>query len=182
MLEEPSNSRAFRGRLSFSPAEALAQTRAEKRLDGVKLEWTMGSVQPSDIVKATTAAPIFISNRVQELLSAGEFSGWQTYPVEVFGRDGIQFHGYQGLAVHGRCGAIDSARSVPFDKAMPAGTFTWFRGLYFDPSTWDGSDIFMPAEAVGWIFVVESVRNALIASRVKNVVLTPLDQVERMTR
>jgi hypothetical protein len=39
----------------------------------------------------------------------------------------------------------------------------------------------MPMDRVGWIFVVEGVKNAFVASKVKNVVLTRLCDVERMT-
>jgi hypothetical protein len=141
----------------------------------------MGGHKPSDIVRATTAAPVIISDRVRRLLSEKEFSGWKTYPIEVSGKEGVTLPGYHGLAVHGRCGPIENARSVPFEKSMPGGTFTWFQGLYFDPATWDGSDIFMPMDRVGWIFVVEGVKNAFVASKVKNVVLTRLSDVERMT-
>lgn len=177
--EEPGNSRAFRGRISLSNAEALAQTRSEAETQGVKLEWAMGAQKPSDVIRATIAPPIIMSERVRSLLDA--FSGWKPYPVEVWGRDGTTFGGYNGLAVQGRCGFIETARSLPFEKTMPGGRFIWFRGLYFDPATWDGSDIFMPMDKVGWVFVVESVRTAFLRSKVKNVVFTPLSEIERMT-
>ena len=38
----------------------------------------------------------------------------------------------------------------------------------------------MPAGNLGWIFVVEAVKRAFEKAKVRNVVFTPLDEVERM--
>ncbi len=127
-------------------------------------------------------APMIVSDRIVDILKSEGFSGWDTYPVELYGRDGSRIPGYQGLAVRGRCGVVDRERSVPFKKVMPGGVFTWWRGLYFDPATWDGSDIFVASERGGWIFVLDEVKRALLDAGVKNLQFTPLDDVERMTR
>jgi hypothetical protein len=39
----------------------------------------------------------------------------------------------------------------------------------------------MPADKVGWIFVVEDVRRAFASAKIRNVLFTPLDAVERAT-
>lgn len=62
---------------------------------------------------------------------------------------------------------------------MPGGVFPYWRGLYFDPDTWDGSDIFMPGGRTGWVFVLDHVRDALEKAHVKNVAFQRLDEVER---
>jgi hypothetical protein len=122
---------------------------------------------------------LILHERVFDLLRAGGFSGWQPYPCEVIDKAGIRLGGYSGLAVRGRCGPIDNSRSIEFDKIMPGGTFKWWRGLFFDPATWDGSDFFMPTEGrSGLIFVTEPVKKAL--ERVKHIVLSRLDLVERV--
>ena len=181
VLEEPENNRAFRGRILLSVADAFAVTRAEKPTGCVEVRWAMGGSLPLDIIRTTIAPPVIVSDRVIEILEAGKFSGWKTYPVELYRKDDISIRGYHGLAVCGRCGPIDDSRSVKFDKIMPGGVFAWWRGLYFDPATWDGSDLFMPAGNIGWIFVVDAVKRALKEAKVKNVRFTPLDDVERMT-
>lgn len=140
----------------------------------------MGAASPGDIIWTTSAVPILLSERIVGLLREGHFTGWDVVPVELRNRVGGILPTYYFLRVPGRCGPIDNERAVKFDKSMPGGVFPRWRGLYFDPATWDGSDLFMPTGNVGWIFVVEAVKKAFEKAKVKNVVFTALDQVERM--
>jgi hypothetical protein len=138
----------------------------------------VGFSAPADIIHTTFAAPVLVSDRVLGILKLGEFTGWDTYPVKVFGKEGVPMPGYSGLAVRGRCGPIDRGLSKKIDKIYPGGVFPVWRGMYFDAATWDGSDVFMPAGNGGWIFVVEAVKRAFDKAKVKNVRFTPLDEVE----
>lgn len=181
LLGEPGNSRAFRGDVALDRSDALAVTRAEKRLARVQVRWTMGRAIAADVIWSTLAAPLLVSDRVVDLLEGGGFCGWKTYPVELSGKDGSQINGYHGLSVDGRCGTIDNARSERVDKLMPGGVFPVWRGVYFDEATWDGSDLFMPANTWSWIFVVEAVRRAFTAAKVKNVCFNALPDIDRIT-
>lgn len=142
-------------------------------------QWGMGAKAPTDVIWTGIAAPLLISDRLVELLGTLGARGWSTYKVHLSGKSGERIAGYSGLSVHGRCGSIDSQRSVTFDKIMPGGVFRWWRGLYFDPATWDGSHLFMPSGRAGWIFVVDEVREALEKAKVKNVDFRRLDLTER---
>jgi hypothetical protein len=51
-------------------------------------------------------------------------------------------------------------------------------GLLFDPASWDGSDLFMPAGKNSWKFVVQEVKEAFEKAKVRNIDFTPLDQME----
>jgi hypothetical protein len=135
---------------------------------------------PEDVVWTGFAAPVIVSNRVISLFLTERFDGWDTYEVALSGKSGEQIAGYCGLVVHGRCGLIDNSLSTKFEKTMPGGVFSSWRGLYFDPETWDGSDMFMPEGGSGWIFVVGAVKDAFEKAKVKNVVFTPLSDVERI--
>ena len=77
----------------------------------------------------------------------------------------------------GRCGPIDNSRSEIIQKRLPGGWVPHWKGLYFDPATWDGSDIFQP-EGTGYILVVESVKRALVRAKVKNLVFKRLDEID----
>jgi hypothetical protein len=57
-----------------------------------------------------------------------------------------------------------------------------WKGLFFDPASWDGSDFFMPAHKVGHLFVVEEVKRAFEKAKISNVKFEPLDQFERSWR
>lgn len=125
--------------------------------------WSMGARQPVDVIWTGIAAPVLISDRVVNLLSRARAGGWNTYEVALHGKGGEAiggYHGYHGLSVHGRCGEIDNSRSVEVPKVYPAGVFPVWRGLYFDPETWDGSELFMSAGSEGWVFVVDEVKQA----------------------
>jgi hypothetical protein len=140
----------------------------------------MGSSRPGDIVWTTLAVPVLLSERIVGLLREGQFTGWDVVPVELQDKTGGTLPTYYFLRVRGRCGPIDNERSVKFDKIMPGGVFPRWRGLYFDPSTWDGCDVFTSASDIAWVFVVEAVKSAFEKAKVKNVLFTPLDEVERM--
>ncbi len=177
-LDEGRDRIAFRGRISLDDSRAV--TRAEYTPPGpVEVRWEMGRKRPSDIVYTTSVDPVLISDRIVGILKASELSGWKTYPVDLFGKDGHQISGYQGLAVHGRCGPIDNSQSVRIDKIYPGGIFPRWRGLYFDPMTWDGSDLFMPTDSSGWIFAVDAVKQAFEKAKVTNVQFKPLDEIDR---
>jgi hypothetical protein len=82
---------------------------------------------------------MIVSDRVLDVLRDIGALGWSTYEVELIGRKDEPITGYQGLFVHGRCGGIDNSRSVEIPKEYPAGVFSVWKGLYFEPSSWDGT-------------------------------------------
>jgi hypothetical protein len=155
-------------------------TRAEECLDRVVIRWAMGAAIPTDVIRTTFAAPIVVHQRVIDILLAAKFSGWSTYPVEVCTKDGEILTDYKGLSITGRCGPIQNERSTKIDRILPGGIFPVWLGLYFDPATWDGSDVFMPAGKTGWIFVSAEVKGAFERAKVKNIVFTPSERIERL--
>jgi len=179
LLQEPGNSRAFRGEISCTVEEAFAITRGSKPSGPIVVRWARGGKSPSDVVRTTTVAPFIVSERVIDVLERYKFLGWQNYHVELIGPDGARIPGYRGLAVTGRCGPINNSLSVKFPKIMPGGVFPWWRGLYFDPKTWDGSDLFMPEGKSAWILAVDEVKQAFVDAHITNVVFSRLDVIER---
>lgn len=139
----------------------------------------MGAASPLDVIWTGFAAPLLISDRVVELLKSFGAHGWSTYNVQLLTKTGESITGYSGLSVHGRCGPIDNSKSVETLKRYPAGNFPVWKGLYFDPETWDGSHIFMPAGRGGWIVLVDEVKRAFEKAKVKNIAFKRLDEVER---
>ncbi|MBN1206565.1 MAG: hypothetical protein JXB05_16885 [Myxococcaceae bacterium] len=69
--------------------------------------------------------------------------------------------------------------SVEVPRIYPGGIFPVWKGLFFDPASWDGSDFFMPAQRFGFVFVVEEVKKTFERAKIRNVKFTPLDQFER---
>lgn len=177
---ESGGSRAFRVNLGAETTdEALGLIRAEFHpAHPIKAEWAMGSAQPVEVIWTTYAAPIIVSDSVVQLLRSHGFTGWSLYDVTVHGKQGEPIPGYHGLAITGRCGAIDWSKGIAEPKVYPARVSTVWKGLFFDPASWDGSDLFMPANTA-LVCAVEAVKKAFKKAKVRNVVFEALDQFER---
>jgi hypothetical protein len=132
----------------------------------------------TDIMWSDSIHIIAISENIQSLLLANQITGWKTYPITVFNREGIELKGYSGLSIIGKECRRDRSRSQIITKqAVPNGEpFDVYKGLYFDESDWDGSDIFLVQH--NRIVVTERVRKIFIKNKIRNVSLVPLSEVE----
>jgi hypothetical protein len=177
---EPGLHRGFRADVELSVKAAFSITRKECSSNNVVIaRWQMGATSPSDVIWTSIAAPLLVSDRVVEILRKLGATGWSTYGVALVGKRGERIGGFHGLAVHGRCGPIDNSKSVEVQRQFPGGLMSMWRGLYFEPSTWDGSHLFMPAGKGGWIFVVNEIRVALEKARIKHIKFMSLEGIER---
>jgi hypothetical protein len=140
----------------------------------------MGRALPSDAIWTSHAVPLILGEKAWHVLERGGFSGWSSYAVRVFDKDGAQIEGYKGLVVTGRCGPIDNSRSVLVDKQMPGGVFPVYKGVYFAEDSWDGTDIFCPSNVCGLIFVSRPVRDAFTRAKIRNLNFKPLSQFEQI--
>ena len=173
--------RAFTADLDLRGADDFAVTRGEELAPpGCSARWAMGATNPSDVIWTRVAAPVLLSERLVAMLREQGFTGWDTYPVTLTDRRGARLPDYHGLSVQGRCGPIDPSRSTRISKEYPAGPFPVARGVYFDESSWDGSDVFVSTDGKGWIFVVEAVQRFFDRARIKNLQLVPLTEFEQM--
>jgi hypothetical protein len=167
----------FRANIQVRTRGDLLLKRAELRPEQpVRIDWYMGRKVPEDVIWAATA-PI-VSGKFIALLQENGFTGWTTYPVEVFDKAGTRVEDYSGLAVTGRCGPVDRSKSMSVLERYPARTVPKLKGYFFDPETWDGTDLFMPsAEFDARIFITVAVRDVLRRAKVKNIRMPALDEV-----
>jgi len=181
-LGESGNSRAFRGDLGVETTEeSFALTRAELHPNRpITVTWAMGSDKPVDVMWTTYATPLIVADSVVQLLRSHEFTGWSLYEVSVRDKQGHVCPSYHGFAVTGRCGNIDWAQGIEVPRIFPAGISPVWKGLFFDPESWDGSDFFMSADGSGYVFMVEAVKKAFERAKIRNVKFKPLDQFERV--
>lgn len=140
--------------------------------------------KPRDWVATTWTILDLVSEHFCSVLRDGRYTGWKTYPVDLHGKGDERIDGYHGLAITGRCGPIDDSKSVetwrePRVVRKPGQRVQVWVGLYFDPGTWDGSDLFVP-EGTAMIIVVEAVKKALEKAKVSNVRFTRLTEYERL--
>jgi hypothetical protein len=178
-VDDPCADHPFRASLHVTDEFALLRGEAKPDLP-IAAQWAMGSSKPGDVVWTTSATPVLVSQSVVNMLHHERFTGWDALAVELREKSGSTLP-YYFLSIQGRCGPIDNTRSIKVDRIMPGGSFPRWHGIYFDSGTWDGSDVFTSASDVAWIFVVEAVKLAFEKAKIKNVVFTPLDQVERRT-
>lgn len=63
-------------------------------------------------------------------------------------------------------------------KDYPGGRFPCYKGQYFDPDTWDGSDLFTPTtSSTGKIFMLEPVKQALDWAKIRNLIFRRPDDI-----
>ena len=137
--------------------------------------------KPRDLVATAYGTVDLLSDRVIQIFRDGGYTGWTTFPVEVYGKHGERIEGYHGFAVTGRCGPIvwSKGKKVRKPPPVPWGqSYDAWVGMYFDPDSWDGSDIFLP-EACASTIVVEKVMLALTKAKVTNIKFESLTEFER---
>lgn len=127
--------------------------------------------RPTDLMHGSDPALRLLSPAAVATFTDAGLTGWTTYPVTI---DGRGFNGspdgYVGLAVTGRCGPIERDRARSEVRLSPIGKpYRASVGLYVDPSSWDGSDLFMPRDETDAVLVSDRARRALLAGKLTNI-------------
>ena len=170
-LRYPGSLRAYEpDRLGLSYQERHDYSKGEAvPAEPLRIAWSAGSMTPEDLVwigvKQFVASP-----RCLEVLAG--FTGWRTYPVEVYDGGGMLVPGYAAIAVTGRCGRVLSDLTREEGEGIRAN----YVGLVFSPNEWDGSDIFFPLYGVGPI-ATASLREAMRSAKITNLRATQLTKV-----
>lgn len=124
-----------------------------------------------------SGSPLFcVSTRLLDILLEHRFTGWATYPVEVYDNNDNALLGYRGFSVKGLRLERDLGHSKVITNCIPGGKPTrYYRGLYFDEKKWDGADFFW---VNGATVVTGRVARAIEDAQVTNVAFTALPEVE----
>jgi hypothetical protein len=153
-------------------------TRCERRpKKAVTITHDMGEPMPKDAFWTSAVVPLIVSQRFIDVLLENRFTGWDTYPVKVHAKGGELVPGYHGLCISGRCGPVLWEKSEVIYKDYPGSRFPCYKGEYFDPDTWDGSDLFMRTTFTGVMYVLEPVKNALTRAKIRNLLFERLDEI-----
>lgn len=134
----------------------------------------------TDVLNSTSGQLMLLSARVCEAMMP--FSGWRPLPAVIVAADGAERRDFVVLCVEGRSGPIDDALSErvtlpPPVPGAPGGP--GLRGLYFEPDTWDGSDVFAP-EGSTLTFVTQDVGGAIERLKPTNALIEQLSEIEQM--
>jgi hypothetical protein len=173
IMADPVDDGAWFGTIDL-PDEILARLflGEEQHTAPIVVRHFMGGDAPTDVVWTEGESAVIVNQRVVDVLTAEGFTGWATWPASLLMADGSTLVGYHGLAITGRCGRIDYALAELID---PSGPLPLYGPPFFDPASWDGSDLF--ASDLHGPFVVPAVKTAMERAGVGNVSFLPLTEV-----
>jgi hypothetical protein len=140
----------------------------------LNVHWAMGRPNPEDVTGGRSIGLFYLSPEVQELLVANGLTGWSTYPIALHNKAGEICPGYAGLSITGRCGPIDEQGGRVMPGQKPGIKYVLRMGLYFDATTWDGSDFFCPEGRNAYMFATERVKRLFEQNAIKRFKFTPL--------
>jgi hypothetical protein len=145
----------------------------------IKMGAYMGGSKKTDYLWTDLVYIFCISERIVRCFIENKITGWQTYPVEVFGKQKEKIKGYYGFSIiGGECQRDRSPSKIVTRQAVSKGKpFDVYHGLFFRKEDWDGSDIFIIRD-YGGIVVTEKVYKLLKKEKVTNIKLIPLPEVE----
>lgn len=95
-----------------------------------------------DILDTRYISAYLISDKMRDLLSSNNITGWETYPIELYDKKEHPICGYNGFSITGRGGEFDKNYELGYlnnDKNHFGATT---RGVY-NLNNWDGSDFFI---------------------------------------
>jgi len=182
ILNESRSDGLFRAR-PVAVLDYLAILRGEVTPKGeIPFSWIAGSDSPGDIVWTDALFPMLLSSQARLALKG--ITGWASHPVSLRDPDEHLLSDFHLLTVQGRCGKIDFARSTVVHQNYPGGVTREYRGIFFDEDSWDHSDIFMPENRIGYIFVSEKAKIAFEKLGSSGPHIEPLEQIQldEMTR
>jgi len=133
-----------------------------------------------DLLETGWASLYLFSERIITAFEANNISGWKKYPAEVYDKKGLPIHGYSVFAVTGRAGPINDSLSeiIWKDPPVPEGNCYQVRkGMYFDLSSWDRSDIFILKKSLA-IVVTQKVKSLLEEIKATNFNLKSVIDIE----
>lgn len=132
----------------------------------------------TDILDTGFPGFYLLSNTLISILKDNGFTGWKTYPVRIYDKEGNDVRGFQGLSVTGSCGHTYYKESSIFEKKYVSNgpVYKFYKGEFVNE--WDGSDFFLPENTIDTI-VTKKVADELKKNKITNLCLDNLEDIER---
>ena len=179
-LDDPISKRSMRGRFEDRKSSEISTGEYQPSAP-IRVTWSMGGAEPTDFIWTTSAIPLIMHERILDIFRGNQFTGWQSFDVEVHDKLGNPVKGYHGLTVTGRCGPQDYGASRIVLKEYPGGWCPLFAGSYYSRGPWNGEAIFMPGTAEGGRsvsafnrIITEPLAKALLKAKAKNIRIAPI--------
>jgi len=132
-----------------------------------------------DIIHTGCVNLFLISHHLGEVMNKYDLTGWKTFPVTIYDKQGSLVVGYRGLSIIGRSGPIIYNDATVFNKRLvPNGSMNkYYKGMFIDPDTWDKSDIFLPYGAYN-IIVSQKACDVFLDEKISNLRLDNISDIE----
>jgi hypothetical protein len=133
---------------------------------------------PADFIWTGAVPLLCVSERVTAILREHDVKGWGTYDVAIADRKKQPVPGYCGFSVISFAGNLDfsSSQIVTMPSVISIGkAMEYYIGFAFDPTQWDGSDIFRVG---GFMIATDKVKNIFKRNHITNVRLIPILDVQ----
>ena len=174
MVNDPASKKNFRGEITGKIGDFAQLLRGEFTKKQIDVKHLEGGKEPSQLFWNTVCDPFCVNEEVLRILKENELTGWKAIPATVTDKNKKKWKNYFAITVTGRTNHIDYMDSVIVFNKMPGGLFPSFKGLYFTPDTWDGSDIFMEradnnGKATAFVYVTKRLVDIFKKHKITNV-------------
>lgn len=131
----------------------------------------------TDILDTGWPSLYLISDRIKTLLKENHLTGWQTFPIKLYDKEGREIFGYHGFSIVGKCSPTTYKNCEIIEKRMvPSGPLCkFYKGVLIED--WDGTDFFTP-EGSYEIFISKRAANTLQKNKISNMRLENLAECE----
>lgn len=113
---------------------------------------------------------ILISNKLKTILYENALTGWETFPVIVYGKKGNEINGYNGFTVTGK-GGERVVLPHPEEDLFYYGKPEYNQ---WDIREWDGTDFFQIKP--GYVGVTQKVKYLFSANKIESPEFTPIEE------
>jgi hypothetical protein len=175
VVEDPVSTKNYRGKIINQFEKNGNLLRNEYKVSHLDIKHMEGSSEPGILFWNSVTEPFCISQSLLDILQQNKITGWSTIPVKVLTKSGGNtIDNFFALTVTGRADPINYLQTDIVFKQFPGGQFPHFKGIYFVPESWDGSDIFMErtdsdGKSSAFIYVTKKFVDTFKKNKVKNI-------------
>ena len=179
-LSDPVNNRAIRFRVDSKIPPKNVQNLSKKRLyliDEIELVPSFGNTL-YEFLWSTYPEIVCISSKLVDLFSQAKFTGWDALPIKISDPNQKLHDYYYRFMVTGPSLELEVSRMTLEDRPAPTPTgrpYKVYKGYFFNESKYDGSDFFLIRNSY---FVSDRVKEILKKNKIKNILLTPILDIE----
>jgi hypothetical protein len=175
VVEDPDFKKNYRGQIVKESDSTLRLLRADYKTEHLDIKHLEGSNEPSSLFWNMVNEPFCVNHALVDTFREANITGWTVTPTTVLTKLGEKtLDNYFAVSVTGRTNVIDYLKTDIVFKQFPGGQFPHFKGLYFDPESWDGTDIFMArpdieGQSSAFIYVTKKFVDIFNNNKVKNI-------------